>query len=208
MVSSPRSLELEIRSEGVAADTMRGLARILKSRRVYQGRVLDVRVDCVIEPGEVRAVREVVVHRGSVVVLATFADGRVLLIRQYRHPAKQSLWELVAGSIEPGETPLGAAERELLEESGYRAKRLTPLLDFLPSPGFLSEKMFLIQASGLRHSAAQPEADERISARLFTRRELIRMLRGKRIRDGKTLVGLLWLLSRIPFRQAINRKAK
>src|SRR5947208_5887280 len=187
---------------------MRGRARILESRRVYQGRVLDLRVDRVIEPGEVRAIREVVVHRGSVAVLATLADGRVLLIRQYRHPAKQALWELVAGSIEPGETALAAAERELLEETGYRGKRFTPLLEFFPSPGFLTEKMFLIQASGLTPSPAQPEADERIRARLFTRRGLVRMLRAKRIRDGKTLVGLLWLLGRIPLRHVINRKEK
>ncbi len=208
MVSSPRLLKGETLSKWVMADTMHGRARILESRRVYQGRVLDVRVDRVIEPGEVRAVREVVVHRGSVVVLATLADGRVLLIRQYRHPAEQALWELVAGSIEPGETALAAAERELLEETGYRAKRFTPLLEFFSSPGFLTEKMYLIQASRLTHSPAQPEADERIRARLFTRRELVRMLRGKRIRDGKTLVGLLWLLGRIPLRHVTNRKAK
>ena len=77
-----------------------------------------------------------------------------------------------------------------------------------PSPGFLTEKMFLIQASGLTPSPAQPEADERIRARLFTRRGLVRMLRAKRIRDGKTLVGLLWLLGRIPLRHVVNRKEK
>jgi ADP-ribose diphosphatase len=190
------------------ANAMRGRARIVESRRVYQGRILDVQVDRVVEPGGVLARREVVVHRGSVVVLPILADGRVLLIRQYRHPAKQALWELVAGSIEPGEAALAAAERELQEETGYRAKRLTPLLDFFPSPGFLTEKMYLIQASGLTRSQARPEADERIRARLFTRRELVPMLRSKKIRDGKTLVGLLWLLGPKRVRQPLDRKAK
>ncbi|PYV19119.1 MAG: hypothetical protein DMG21_02800 [Acidobacteria bacterium] len=185
---------------------MRG--RILKSQWAFRGRVLDVRVDRVLEPGGVRAVREVVVHPGSVVVLPVFADGRALLIRQYRHPAGQALWELVAGSIEPGENALAAAARELREETGYRAKSFTPILDFFSSPGFLTERMYLVQASGLTRSQAHPEADERIRAKVFRQRELVRLLTSKRIRDGKTLVGILWLLGRFPARHAVDIRVK
>jgi ADP-ribose diphosphatase len=187
---------------------MGGRARVLKSRRAYRGRILEVRVDKVVEPGGVRTSREMVVHRGSVVVLPVFADGRVLLIRQYRHPAGRALWELVAGSIEPGETTLRAAARELLAETGFRAKAFKPLFDFFSSPGFLTEKMYLIRASGLRESEAHPEADERIHVQLFTPQELIRLLRSKRLRDAKTLVGILWLLGQPQARQAVKSRAK
>lgn len=187
---------------------MRGRARVLKSRRAYRGQILEVRVDRVLEPGGVRAVREVVVHRGSVVVLPVFADGRVVLIRQYRHAAGQALWELVAGSIEPGESPLRAGQRELLEETGYRARKFAPLLDFFPSPGFLTEKMHLVRATGLTKSRARPEADERIRVKLFTRKELVRLLRGKRICDAKTLVGILWLFHQPEPRPAVRGRAK
>ncbi len=185
---------------------MRG--RILKSRRAYQGRVLDVRVDHVLEPGGVRAVREVVMHRGSVVVLPVFPDGRVLLIRQYRHPAGQALWELVAGSIETGESPLAAAARELREETGYGAESFRPIVEFYSSPGFLTERMYLIHASGLTLHRAHPESDERIRAKVFSRRELVRLLSSRGIRDGKTLVGILWLLGGFPVRHPVNSRVK
>ena len=96
-----------------------------------------------------RATREVVTHPGSVVVLPVLDDGRVVLIRQYRHATRQYLWELVAGRIDAGETPKRAAARELLEETGYRAKRYSVFLDVFPTPGFLEERMFILLAEGL-----------------------------------------------------------
>jgi ADP-ribose pyrophosphatase len=149
-------------------------------------------VDRIIEPGGVKAEREVVHHAGSVVILAHSDDDRVVLVRQYRYPARQFLWELIAGGIEPGERPLVAARRELLEETGYRAKKFRLLFDFFPSPGILTEKMFLIEATGLTRSKAQPDADERIEVGHFTRLQIMKMIKSRRIRDGKTLVGLLW----------------
>lgn len=166
--------------------------RLLKRRTPYKGRIVQVHVDRVREPGGVTADREVICHGGSVVVVAGLDDGRVLLVRQFRYPTGRWLWELVAGGIEPGETPIQAARRELLEETGYRARHLKSLFDFYPSPGFLTERMFLVEASGLVRAKAQPEADERIQVSRFTRRELRAMLRGRKIRDAKTLVGLFW----------------
>jgi ADP-ribose pyrophosphatase len=176
--------------------------RVLSSKTIYDGRVLRLKVDRVIEPGGVRASREVVSHRGSVVVLPHLADGRVLLVRQFRYATGKSLWELVAGGIEPGETPAAAASRELLEETGYSAGKLEHLFSFYPSPGFLSERMILFEGRGLVRSTPQPESDERIRLGRFTPTELRSMLRSKRIEDGKTLLGLLWLLG---FKEARRR---
>jgi ADP-ribose pyrophosphatase len=167
---------------------------VLKSTEVYKGRLVRLNVDRIIEPGGVRAEREVVHHPGSVVILAHSNDGRIVMVRQYRYAAKLSLWELIAGGLDPGERPLAAARRELLEESGYRAKKFRLLFDFFPSPGILTERMFLVEASELTRSKAQPDPDERIEVGHFTRAQVWRMIKSRRIRDAKTLVGLMWLL--------------
>jgi ADP-ribose pyrophosphatase len=169
-------------------------ARVLKSKTIYRGRVIQLKVEQVIEPGGVRTTREVVCHAGSVVVIPRLPDGRVILVRQYRHAVGESLWELVAGGMEPGETARQSARRELAEETGYRARLFTPLLEFYPSPGILSEKMHLVEACDMTLSQPHPDKDERIKVGLFAISELARMVRGNKIRDGKTLVGILWLL--------------
>jgi len=170
--------------------------RVLRSKTIFEGKVVRLKVDRVVEPGGIVANREIVCHPGSVVVLPELPDGRLLLIRQFRYAARRWLWELVAGGIEPGETPLEAARRELAEETGYRARTFRPLFTFFPSPGFVSERMHLLEARGLTRAKAQPEADERIRLGRFTESQLRRMLRARKIEDGKTLVGLLWRLSR------------
>jgi ADP-ribose pyrophosphatase len=167
--------------------------RVLDSRTLYHGRVLTLKVDEVIEPSGVRAAREVVVHRGSVVVLPRLADGRIVLVRQYRYAVRQSLWELVAGGLDARETVLAAARRELTEETGYHSRRMRHMLSYYPSPGFLSERMHLVEARDLTLAKAQPEEDERIEVGRFRESELRRMMASGEICDGKTLVGLLWL---------------
>lgn len=147
-------------------------------------------------------VREVVEHHGSVVVLPVFPDGRVLLVRQYRYAAGEFLWELVAGHIEPKESPRQAARRELREETGYEARRLERLLSFYPTPGFVSEEMHLYRATGLRAGRARPEADEAFEVRAFTPRALQRMLGRGQLRDAKTLVGVLLQAGRLRRRRS------
>ncbi len=168
--------------------------RVIESRTVFRGRLVHVKVDRVREPNGVTAVREVVCHRGSVVVVPHLNDGRVVLVRQYRHAPRRWLWELVAGGIEPGETPLQAARRELREETGYRARSFTHRLVFYASPGFLTERMVLVEACGLSRSRARPEADEQLEVGRFTPDQLRKMIKRNTIQDAKTLVGLLWLV--------------
>jgi ADP-ribose pyrophosphatase len=169
-------------------------AKILSSTTVYEGAVFGIRRDVVIEPSGVRAIREVITHPGSVVVLPVLPDGRILLIQQYRHATRQYLWELVAGRIDSGETPKAAAARELIEETGYRAKRLRVFMEFFPTPGFLEEKMFLLLAEGLSAGEAEPEEDEKIISRAYKRKELEVMIRRGKLRDAKSIAGILFYL--------------
>jgi ADP-ribose pyrophosphatase len=192
--SSFRSLRNLLRA-GQAEDFRlpKGL-HVLNSRMLYQGKVVRLKVDRVVEPGGIEATREIVCHSGSVVVLPRLNDGRILLVRQFRYAAGQSLWELVAGGMEPGESIRRAALRELREETGCHAQVVRPLFKFYPSPGFLTERMHLVEARGLACAKAELEPDERIRLGKFTLPELRRMVRRGRILDAKTLVGVLWLL--------------
>jgi ADP-ribose pyrophosphatase len=173
----------------------KGTGEILRSEMIYQGRVFGLRRDEVVEPSGLRATREVITHPGSVVVLPVLPDGRIVMIRQYRHATRQYLWELVAGRKEPEETPKQGAARELLEETGYRAKRFKVFLDVFPTPGFLEERMYLLLAEGLTAGEAQPEEDEKIEVRPFKLKELKQMIKSGRLRDAKSIAGILYYLT-------------
>ena len=166
--------------------------KILSSEKVFTGRVFGVRRDQLIEPTGVRTTREIVAHPGSVVVLPVFDDGKILIIRQYRYAAGQFMWELVAGHREPDEDFRRGAARELREETGYTARRYRKLLEIYPSPGLLSERMVIFLAEGLTKGEARPEDDEKIEARILTLSEGDRWIRSGRIRDAKTISGLLY----------------
>lgn len=170
---------------------MRGV-KVLKSKTMFRGAVFGVRRDEVVEPGGVRVTRDTVTHMGSVVVLPVFANGDMLLIRQYRHAVGEYLWELVAGRIERGEKLAAAARRELLEETGYTARKFRRLMTAYPTPGFVSESMTIYVAEGLREGVSRPEADEKIVARRFSRREIEKWMRSGKLRDGKSIAGILY----------------
>lgn len=184
------------KSSSKPARSKRTKERLLSSKTVYRGPVFTVTTDHVEEPGGVRARRDVIHHTGSVVVLAVDESGsapRVLLERQYRHAAKDFLWELPAGRIDPGEQELQAAKRELLEETGYTAVKWRRILKFYASPGFVAETMAVFLATGLRAGQAQPEDDEFIYKRLVPLPMAVRMAVNGTIRDSKTISSVLWL---------------
>jgi ADP-ribose pyrophosphatase len=173
------------------AKRMRGL-RVLSSKILCEGRVFTIRHDHIVEPNGIEATRDIVVHPGSVVVIPVLDDGRIVLIRQFRYAARQYLWELVAGHKEPGEDPSVGARRELLEETGYTAKRVRKLFEIFPSPGLLGERMDVYLAEGLTRGKSKPEEDEKISLRVVTLAEAERWIREAKIRDAKTIAGLLY----------------
>ena len=156
-----------VTAKTVAVGKRAGKAKLLSSKLAYKGKVFNVYTDTLIEPGGHRNVRDVIRHNGSVVILAVDesknpADPDVILERQYRHAAGQYLIELPAGTRNPGEAPLAAAKRELIEETGFRAKKWTMLLKYFASPGFLGEWMQIYLARDIRAGEAKLEEDENL----------------------------------------------
>ena len=171
-------------------------ARLVSSETVFEGRLFNVVHERVVEPGGHENERDIVRHNGSAVILAIDNEKNrknpwVVMERQYRQAAGRFLWELPAGKIEPGEDPLAGAQRELAEETGYRAKKWTVLAQFWPSPGFVGEWMMLFVAEGLISGDALPEEDERIELRLVRLDDVLKMVDKGAIQDGKTMAGIL-----------------
>jgi ADP-ribose pyrophosphatase len=179
-----------------AAKSGKGSAQVLSSKIVYDGKVFKVTTDKVTEPSGITAQRDIVRHSGSVVVLAVDETGdepSVLLERQYRYAAQDYLWELPAGRVDPGEEALAGAKRELIEETGYRAKKWKRAVFFYASPGFLDETMAIYLARELTSGVAEPEADEAIDCKIIPLSQAVDWVFTGRIRDGKTITGVLWL---------------
>jgi len=176
-----------------------GTAQILDSVVAYEGPLFRVMHDHLIEPGGRESHRDVIKHNGSVVILAIDHDKHgkhkkdpwVVIERQYRHAAGQYLWELPAGKLDAGETALDGAKRELAEETGYGARKWSPLVEYFASPGFLGESMKVFLAEGLVAGDAHPEEDEEIDFRLVRLSELIDLVDEGKIIDGKTLTSVL-----------------
>jgi ADP-ribose pyrophosphatase len=171
-------------------------ATVLSSETVFECKLFRVQHDEIIEPGGRRNERDVIRHNGSVVILAidnstSKKDPWVVMERQYRHAANQYLWELPAGKIDAGEEALPAAKRELIEETGYRAKKWQPLVEYYASPGFLGESMKVFLAEGLKAGDAHPEEDEQIELRLVKLSDVLKMIDKGAILDGKTLTSVL-----------------
>jgi ADP-ribose pyrophosphatase len=183
-------------SRSKARPTRRSRARLVSSRTVYRGPVFWVTTDHIIEPGGIKVRRDLIHHSGSIVVLAvdyTRKVPRVLLERQYRHAANDYLWELPAGRIDPGESELNAAKREMIEETGYRADRWRRILKFYASPGFVAETMAVYLATGLHAGESEPEEDEVIYKRMLPLPTVVKMVMKGTIHDAKTIASVLWL---------------
>lgn len=165
--------------------------KTLRHVNAYQGIIVDVQVDMIALPNEKITMREVVRHPGGVCVAAVYEDGTVAMVRQYRYPFREHLWELPAGKLEPGEDPLAAARRELSEETGLEAGRWTELGRLYTSPGFSTETLYLYLAEELRQGEAHPDPNEFLDAARLPLTELLGRIDRGELRDAKTIAGLL-----------------
>lgn len=170
----------------------------ISRKSVYEGRIFDVCVDTIRE-GDIEYKREIVVHRGSAVIVPLFDDGTIALVRQYRHAAGKYLLEVPAGSLDEGEDPQTGALRELEEEIGYRAGKIEKIAEFYVSPGFLTEKMFVYLATELTETSQNLEEDELIEIERLTFEQALDKIRSGEIEDAKTIVGLTFAGSRFGF---------
>jgi ADP-ribose pyrophosphatase len=169
---------------------------VVSTKTLYKGKVFDIRTDEIRE-GEIEYRREIVVHKGSAVVIPVFEDGTVALVRQYRHAAGKFLLEICAGTLNEGEDPREGAIRELEEEIGVRAAKIEKLTEFYVSPGFLTEKMFVYLATGLTETGQKLEEDEVLTIERHSFPVLLDMIRDGRIEDAKSIAGIMMAAERV-----------
>jgi ADP-ribose pyrophosphatase len=169
----------------------------ITTKRVYEGRVLSLRVDEVQMPSGRRTTREVVEHHGAVAAVPLTADGEVLMVRQWRYAVGAATLEIPAGTLEPGETAEQCIRRELVEEIGHRAGRIEPMVEFYVSPGYSNELIRLFLATELTPESAEADEDEELRVVVVHLAEALEMCRSGELRDGKTIAALLCVADRL-----------
>ncbi len=168
--------------------------KVNSSKKIYEGRILNLRVDEVTLDSGRKTVREVVEYRGAVAIVPVIGD-RILFVRQFRYPVGEELLEIPAGKIEENEHPEDTAYRELIEETGYKAGELKLLSRFYTAPGYSTEELYLFLADKLEPSEMNPDFDEIIEPVELHRDEVFNMLKADEFHDAKTILGLLWYFS-------------
>ena len=169
-------------------------ANTLRSRRVYDGKILSLRVDTIQIGDRESAEREIVEHPGSIVVVPVTGRGAVLLVEQWRHPAKQVLLEAPAGTLDPGEDPDETVQRELREETGHRAANIRKIGEFWIAPGWCDEYMYAYLATGLTHDPLPQDVDEDLHVVETPLDDVPGLLKSGRISDAKSIAALLLAL--------------
>ena len=164
--------------------------KILKSETVFQGRAFRVRHDEVLRPNGNSTTIDTVVHIGAVAMGPVNAEGKVILVRQYRHAARKALLELPAGTLEEGEPPEDCAQRELREEAGVAPGQLIKLGEFFLAPGYSTERMHIYLATGLRPESLPGDEDEALELETLSMEQAFAAVRSGQIEDAKTILGL------------------
>lgn len=164
--------------------------KTMKSDKLYEGKLLNLRVDTVELPDKKYSKREVIEHPGGVGIIPVTEDDSIILVKQYRKAVERFLLEIPAGKLELNEEPRETAQRELKEETGYEAGRMEYLLEFYTSPGFTNEKIYLFLATDLIEGEASPDSGEFIEYEKHKIDDLIKMVERGEIKDSKTIIGI------------------
>lgn len=165
--------------------------KTMKTEKIYEGKILSLRIDTVELPDKKYSKREIIEHPGAVAIIPITDEGEVVLVKQFRKAVESVLLEIPAGKLEMGEEPINCAIRELKEETGYTAKSLKYITEFYTSPGFSNEKMYLYIATGMEDGESEPECDEYIDVVRVKIEELVEMIYNGEIVDSKTIIGIL-----------------
>jgi len=181
--------------------------KTLSSTYIFRGKIINLRQDKVKLPDGRETIREIVEHPGAVVVLALTNDKKIVMIRQFRKPADEVLWELPAGKIEPGEDLKNCALRELEEETGYYPRKIKKLITFFSTPGFCDEKLTLFLAEDLEKRNKNEDADEFIEVELIKPNKVLKLVQKNIIKDAKTIIGILYFLSSIEHSVSLKKKS-
>jgi ADP-ribose pyrophosphatase len=167
--------------------------KTIKENYLYNGKILNLKKDEVELPDGKSAVREMVEHSGGSAILCE-KDGKILLVKQFRYPYKEVIYEIPAGKLNPGEDPSETAIRELEEEGGVKAERVVKMFDVYPTPAYTNEIIRIYRAEGLKETEIHLDEDEFLTGKWFTLDELRKMMQTGEIKDGKTLIALLSIL--------------
>lgn len=178
-------------STKMKSDKMNLKEKTISSERIYDGRVVNLRVDTVELPDGRQAKREIVEHRGAVAIVPLLDHSRIVMVRQYRQPAGEVLTEIPAGTLDCGEDPEACARRELMEEIGYSPGKLTKMFSTYLAPGYSSEMLHTFLAEDLTPAKAEHDDDEFLEVVTVDLDDAVRMIRDGRIKDAKTVCGVL-----------------
>ena len=168
------------------------VGKVISSEEVYRGRAVSLRKEEVLLPSGKKIYRECVIHRGASAILPIKEDGKILFVKQYRHPIGECILEIPAGTLKPGEDPESCARRELEEETGYKPGELIHLLTIYPAPGYSSERLYIYLARKLVKGSQNLEVDEDISTLDLSLEEALEAIRRAEIKDAKTITAILY----------------
>jgi len=175
--------------------------KILSRKTVFRGYVTELEVLKIQTASGRQVERELIHHPGAVVIIPRLPDGRLVFIRQLRVSTRKRIWEFPAGTVEKGEALRACADRELQEETGWKAGKLRLILEYFPTPGISTEKMYLFVAENLRPvTGVEPDPDEELDSKIFSPKQIESMIRKREIIDGKTILGFLF------FRHFLDRR--
>lgn len=163
-----------------------------RKENVFRGRIFDIDRHYIRLPNGRESFRDIVKHPGAVAVIPILDDGKIVLVRQYRKAVEKELLEIPAGTLKPGEDLKVCVRRELMEETGYAARKVTRLISFYPAPGYTSEMIHIFTATGLTLKQSCPEEDEDITVETMRLDRIVKMIKEGKITDSKTIVGIFY----------------